>query len=184
MSIPFTWVYLIFDPHTKLFKVGKSDNPSQRLKQLSNGSNYGTIPAAPMDYRLLEAWLCPEATEPALHQFLANVRVRGEWFDLAKHFGIDINEDYLPERVEQRFTDYLGVTHRFYAFTPSDLETAEIKLAQANYAIDELKAIQLGDTAALQALVPIRSYSDIDNNEPKDFDFSRFIPGWMDEPSF
>lgn len=84
MSIPFSWIYLIYDPYTKLYKIGKSDNPDARLKQLSSPSNYGTIPACPTQYHLLEAWLCPEETERGLHQVFADVRVRGEWFDLDK----------------------------------------------------------------------------------------------------
>lgn len=84
MSIPFSWIYLIYDPYTKLYKIGKSDNPDARLKQLSSPSNYGTIPACPTQYHLLEAWLCPEETERELHQAFNAVRIRGEWFDLDK----------------------------------------------------------------------------------------------------
>lgn len=82
MSIPFTWVYLIYDPFTRLFKIGRSDNPEARYKQLVNPSNYGTIPAAPCEYELLEAWLCVDNIEQKLHCEFAEWRVRGEWFDL------------------------------------------------------------------------------------------------------
>jgi hypothetical protein len=80
MSIPFTYVYLIWDPYTDLYKIGKSDKPEERLKQLCNPGS--TIPAAPQDYILLEAWLCPERAEAEMHEHLKDVRVRGEWFNL------------------------------------------------------------------------------------------------------
>lgn len=80
MSIPFTWVYLIHDPFTNLYKIGKSDNPRERHKTLSKQPS--TIPAAPVEYKLVEAWLCPESTEQQLHQTFADVRARGEWFEL------------------------------------------------------------------------------------------------------
>lgn len=90
MSIPFTWVYLIYDPYTRLFKIGRSDNPAARLKQLQNQSSYGTVAAAPCaDYQLLEAWLCAEVVEKMLHDELAGVRVRGEWFDIYESMWTD-----------------------------------------------------------------------------------------------
>lgn len=104
MSIPFTWVYLIHDPFTDLYKIGKSDNPQARLKQLCNPTGYGTIPAAPTDYHLMEAWLCPEETEGRLHQTFAEVCVRGEWFDLVKYFDESINS---PIEIEYRVGQYL-----------------------------------------------------------------------------
>ena len=86
MSIPFTWIYLIHDPHTRLYKIGKSDNPDQRIKQLCNPSSYGTIPAAPTEYELIEAWLAPEQAEREIHAAFADARVRGEWFDFRTVF--------------------------------------------------------------------------------------------------
>jgi len=82
MSIPYTWVYLIFDPFTQLFKIGRSDTPQERYNQLCN--DYGTIPAAPTNYQLIQAWLAPDYMEKALHDHFSDCRVRGEWFDLAK----------------------------------------------------------------------------------------------------
>lgn len=86
MSIPFTWVYLIHDPYTDLFKIGKSDRPDERHKQLCNPKSYGTIPAAPTDYELIEAWLVHESSEGQLHELFAACRVRGEWFNLTAYF--------------------------------------------------------------------------------------------------
>ena len=79
MSIPFTYVYLIYDPHTGLYKIGQSDDPEKRLKQLCNP---GTVMAAPSEYELKQAWLCPPSIEKEFHQEFAEYRVRGEWFDL------------------------------------------------------------------------------------------------------
>lgn len=93
MSIPFTWIYLMYDPFTDLYKIGKSDNPEERLKQLCNPKAYGTIPAAPTEYCLVEAWLCPERTEGELHEHFQSVRIRGEWFNLASYFEVPPYEE-------------------------------------------------------------------------------------------
>lgn len=81
MSIPFTWLYVINDSFTGLYKIGKSDHPKVRLKQLKNTAS--TLPAAPTaGYEIVEAWLCPESIERTLHKRYADKRVRGEWFML------------------------------------------------------------------------------------------------------
>jgi hypothetical protein len=97
MSIPFTWCYLIYDPYTELFKIGKADNPDERLKQLCRPSGYGTIPAAPAEYLLCEAWLAPDACESQMHTRFAEVRIRGEWFDLYKFFDVSAEKRYWHE---------------------------------------------------------------------------------------
>ena len=81
MPIPYTWIYLIHDPFTGYYKIGKSDNPDARIRQLCSPSNYGTKPAAPTDYILLEAWLAPETSERELHSHYEESRINGEWFD-------------------------------------------------------------------------------------------------------
>jgi hypothetical protein len=79
MSIPFTWLYLIYDPFTDLWKIGRSDDPQKRLEDLKRVS---TILAAPTEgYRLVEAWLCPQELESHFHNVFADQRVRGEWFE-------------------------------------------------------------------------------------------------------
>lgn len=98
MSIPFTWIYLIHDPHTQLYKIGKSDNPAMRIKQLCSPSSYGTIPAAPTEYQLIEAWLAPEAMERELHEAFSDIRVRGEWFDFRAYFTtVDVPLNFLVQ---------------------------------------------------------------------------------------
>lgn len=103
MSIPFTWIYLIHDPYTGLYKIGKSDNPDRRLEQLRNASSYGTIAAAPTDYDLLEAWLCSENTETLLHKQLSKCRIRGEWFDLCAFFGLNEKAAFICDDVRFSF---------------------------------------------------------------------------------
>jgi hypothetical protein len=87
MSIPHTWIYLIFDPYTELTKIGKSDNPQKRLKELRSTP---TILAAPTNYSLIEAWMGPESIERDLHEEYADDRMRGEWFDLSEQQRNDI----------------------------------------------------------------------------------------------
>lgn len=79
MSMQYTYVYLIRDNDTGLHKIGKSDNPEQRLKQLTCQP---TILASDLDYKLVDAWLCLPSMEATLHDEFAESRIRGEWFDL------------------------------------------------------------------------------------------------------
>jgi hypothetical protein len=108
MSIPFTYVYLLYDPLTQLYKIGKADEPEKRHKQLCSPSSYGTIPAAPTNYELLEAWLCPEPTEKELHDDYAEVRVRGEWFDLDRYYGIVEKYEYHQYEVSAELDDVMS----------------------------------------------------------------------------
>lgn len=81
MSIPFTYLYLIYDPFTKLSKIGRSDDPIKRLKQLNASS--GTILAAPQEYKLIQMWQVPLEMELEIHDQFAEDRIRGEWFELS-----------------------------------------------------------------------------------------------------
>ncbi len=80
MSIPFTWVYLIHDPHTGLYKIGQSDNPKARLRELTKRPS--TILPTPNDFTIYEAWFCPATKEHEYHKRFASKRKRGEWFEL------------------------------------------------------------------------------------------------------
>jgi hypothetical protein len=79
MSLSFTWVYLVYDPDTKLHKIGRSDDPEVRLKQLLRD---GTKGPKPREWVLEQAWLLPYGTEESLHVQYGNFHVHGEWFDL------------------------------------------------------------------------------------------------------
>lgn len=112
MSIPFTYVYLIHDPFTNLYKIGKADNPEARLKTLCSPSSYGTIPAAPTDYVLIDAWLCPESTERRLHELFSEMRVRGEWFQLSPEFMACFRaEMYSYPRLNDRWSEEVSDLH-------------------------------------------------------------------------
>ena len=114
MAITFTWVYLIYDPYTGYFKIGKSDNPHERIKQLCNPASYGTIPAAPTGYELLEAWLCPTSWESDMHNQYAKARVHGEWFDLQTLWDIP-NSDTVSDVVLMVFGKLMANQQRLIA---------------------------------------------------------------------
>ena len=159
MSIPFTWVYLIHDPFTGLYKIGKSDTPDDRCRQLSNPKAFGTIPAAPTEYRLLEAWLCPEAQESELHKEFDQYRVRGEWFDLAEAFGAPDD----PGRVEFSFGNHaaLSSARRWYVICSADSDafnqlryTYQRTLATMRVMDRQLKQAMLLGFVPIRALPP------------------------------
>lgn len=156
MSIPFTWVYLIYDPFTDYYKIGKSDAPETRLKQLCNPSSYGTIPAAPTNYQLLEAWLCPEQTEAELHEYFASVRERGEWFELSRFFDIPARESYeITHRVSG--LQMLKFRERLYTGGFFALEIAEWELWRVRESIPRTSLLlYLLDRAKSQGVEPLK----------------------------
>lgn len=79
MSIPFTWMYLIRDVDTGLYKIGRSDDPAKRLMTLIRQD---TKQPTPNNYELIESWLCPVDKEAQWHAFFMEKRRRGEWFEL------------------------------------------------------------------------------------------------------
>lgn len=155
MSIPFTWIYLIYDPYTRLFKIGKSDNPNERVKQLSNPKAYGTIPAAPTDYWLVEAWLCPESREAELHEDYRDYRIRGEWFDLYAAADIDrdgeirlfLLKDHFESRGMENYVRWCNRDTR----TSDDLEYYKVRVVKLQVALN--KANQ---RAALLGYAPLQ----------------------------
>jgi len=89
MSIPFTWVYLIKDNETGYHKIGRSDDPYTRLSQLMREQTLGP---KPKDFVLIEAWLVEAEFEQELHAIYADIRIRGEWFDLTPEHVSNISE--------------------------------------------------------------------------------------------
>ncbi|MFG2629960.1 GIY-YIG nuclease family protein [Streptomyces sp. NPDC048473] len=67
-------VYLIGSPESPLVKIGWSDNPERRLRDLQTGS--------PVPLQLLALFEGGAVIEAALHRQLADKRRHGEWFDL------------------------------------------------------------------------------------------------------
>lgn len=68
-------LYIAFDPHTLLFKIGQSKNPDQRLKvfQLSNPD---------LDWLIVFPYETGHNPELELHKHFASKRIRREWFAL------------------------------------------------------------------------------------------------------
>lgn len=86
-----TFIYLIRDDFTGLYKIGRSKDPQYRLKDLRR--EYTKLPLQ-FDFRLIAVWeeVHPKA-ERFIHEIFQNERVRGEWFyldhpkvDPVKHF--------------------------------------------------------------------------------------------------
>lgn len=74
-----TWIYLIRDCDTGLYKIGRAKNPRERLRQLIKQD---TLLPRPNNFSLVEAWWGKAEDERILHRHLADVRIRGEWFRL------------------------------------------------------------------------------------------------------
>jgi hypothetical protein len=69
-------VYLIWHEGTSLYKIGKSDNPADRLKRLQTGHS-GKL-------HLIAQMQCSDALrkETYLHLKYKNLRTTGEWFNI------------------------------------------------------------------------------------------------------
>lgn len=67
-------VYLIGSPDSPLVKIGWSDNPERRLRDLQAGS--------PVLLQLLAVFEGGHLIEAELHRRFAGKRMHGEWFDL------------------------------------------------------------------------------------------------------
>lgn len=93
----FTYIYLIKDRETGLFKIGKSGNPQKRLKELVRQA---TLQPKPNDYILYLFWLDRSSAETILHKQFASKRVRGEWFRLEPADVLQIEKRYLNRSEE------------------------------------------------------------------------------------
>jgi hypothetical protein len=93
----FTSIYLIEDQDTGLIKIGRSDNPEQRLRALVKQA---TLTPRPNNFHILFTWLSWPAREKELHADYADKRVRGEWFsltqgDVDRIRNISIDDEYI-----------------------------------------------------------------------------------------
>lgn len=104
-----TWIYLIRDNSTGLHKIGFSQNPEKRLKNLCRQS---TLLPTPNDFILVEAWWHLTETETKLHALFESSRVRGEWFNLS------------PENITHIY-DLFYECKRFTTGTSEQAESAE-----------------------------------------------------------
>lgn len=82
----FTFIYLIRDRLTGLTKIGRSNNPENRLKQLKKQD---TLMPVANDFFIIDTWEDYAFTEQMLHNKYQEKRVRGEWFNLSN---FDIKE--------------------------------------------------------------------------------------------
>ena len=76
----FTYIYLIKDNKTGLIKIGRSNEPQERLKALIRQA---TLMPEANDFELIYFWEDFEWTEQFIHEKLKDKRVRGEWFSLS-----------------------------------------------------------------------------------------------------
>ncbi len=75
-----TWIYLIKDNFTGFHKIGFSNDPQKRVKDLRKQK---TLLPMPNDFELVEAWLATTEHEKHLHDHFKDFRKRGEWFDIS-----------------------------------------------------------------------------------------------------
>lgn len=74
-------VYVLYNPITKLFKIGVSTNMKQRISniQTSSGCNVYTVMVLELDPYYDENVY---TVESLLHKFFNKKRIKGEWFNL------------------------------------------------------------------------------------------------------
>lgn len=84
------YIYLIFDPFSRLTKIGKSKNPKKRFKAIRTSN-----PNAELFF------YSEKYSEEELHEKFKNKREVGEWFSLNKQDLFSITESYscIPKRL-------------------------------------------------------------------------------------
>ena len=83
------YLYFIKAKGTDFYKIGISDNPESRLKQLQTGN--------PVQLELVSSIYClyPKDRESELHSALSELNENGEWFS--------IKDDDVKELIEQEY---------------------------------------------------------------------------------
>src|SRR5262245_38436826 len=79
-SNPPTYVYVIHAAGTNRIKLGVSEQPLKRLRELQTGSPY--------QLRLIAQWPGNRLLETTLHERLGAYRVSGEWFEVPPFIGM------------------------------------------------------------------------------------------------
>ena len=87
-----TFIYLIHNADEKAYKIGRSDNPIARLKQLQTGNARSLL-------RLVYTFAADQNVELDIHKDLEDYRLNGEWF----------NECYIVLAV---FLEYMANSHK------------------------------------------------------------------------
>jgi len=81
LSDTLEYIYVLFNPKTKLFKIGKTTNSIKyRMAQITSQSGIEMILAVHCEITLLDD--CCAYFESVLHRFFKSKRHIGEWFDL------------------------------------------------------------------------------------------------------
>lgn len=84
------YVYLMWGAGTGLYKIGISDQPERRRRQLANASG--------LDVRIVSVWEVWNAreTERVLHRYFRDVRREGEWFQMEPRHLRDLRQAMGP----------------------------------------------------------------------------------------
>jgi hypothetical protein len=87
------YVYLIFDPFSKLIKIGKSNNPQKRYLSIRNANPFAEL-----------FFYSDKYTEKELHEKFKDKRVMLEWFSLDKYdlFSITKSYKYIPKKLHYK----------------------------------------------------------------------------------
>lgn len=149
------YVYLIGEADNPVVKIGVSDDPARRVKDLSTGS--------PWDLRVL--WTAPgeEAEEAALHRYFHACHVRREWFDFTGHDPLYAIEDAW-RKLKPYAGDLTSARHELEsgrAALAFELARVNAALASAEHSREELTKAQ-GVRAAAPPRVPRVSGADRD----------------------
>lgn len=88
----FTFIYFIRDRRTGYVKIGKSNDPESRLRQLKRQD---TLLPLENDFFIEFFFRNYAYVEKRLHQHLADKRVRGEWFSLSDEDMAKLREEFL-----------------------------------------------------------------------------------------
>ena len=112
------WVYLFFNPVSKLYKIGKTKNLHRRRAQIQSISGCVTeiviafSPQSNCDESI-------ELIESLLHRFFWDRRKKGEWFDLSTRdvFAIGglfwkIEGEDIEDRIKEHFQFLSKNTHQ------------------------------------------------------------------------
>jgi len=90
----FTNIYIIRDQDTGYHKIGRSNDPEARLRQLVKQD---TLLPTPNNFVIVWVWPDIPHKERMLHRVYADKRVRGEWFDLSAEDLEYISANYVAE---------------------------------------------------------------------------------------
>lgn len=76
------FIYLSFNPQTRLVKIGVTNTPKTRARQIVNSSGMNIFTLILLEL-LPEYDESPQFIEKFLHNFYIDKRVKGEWFRLS-----------------------------------------------------------------------------------------------------